>query len=298
MLSSSAEPDLASITWDHAVNDQAKLSKALTSSYDMLEADVVLGNFIQNASSSSPVSTPNTPIMAHPPANSSSLSLDMFLNITQKHNTDNNKKVGIKLDFKSIEAFDASITLIKAINFTTLETWINADILAGPVNNIDTTPVDSAKFLKQSLDFPNATLSIGWTTKWGSNYTTGSYTAEHIDNMIKAIENNTIKEHPITFPLRAGIAANSLEQIERLIKSVNAYQNKNATTITLWTSDNDHIDINKLKEVVNKIGKSKVYIDVPDDIKKQITTSGAGVNTINIISLVATVIVALFLNSY
>lgn len=68
----------------------------------MIEADVVIGTLING--------TIDTliPIMSHPPVNSSDLSLEIFLKDVL-----NNGKHGIKLDFKSIEAFNASLPILK-----------------------------------------------------------------------------------------------------------------------------------------------------------------------------------------
>jgi len=65
----------------------------------MLEADVVIGKI--NGSNLTDI-----PIMAHPPANESDLSLEDFLK-----NIKGNK--GIKLDFKTNEAFNKSKDILK-----------------------------------------------------------------------------------------------------------------------------------------------------------------------------------------
>jgi len=67
----------------------------------MLEADVTLGNVTGS-------NMTNIPIMAHPPSMESDLSLENFLNI----NIENGTK-GVKLDFKSIEAFQKSQDVLK-----------------------------------------------------------------------------------------------------------------------------------------------------------------------------------------
>lgn len=67
----------------------------------MLEADVVLGNLQSNA-------TKLMPIMAHPPNTTSDLSLEEFIEIVLKNGTK-----GMKLDFKSIEAFNQSSEILK-----------------------------------------------------------------------------------------------------------------------------------------------------------------------------------------
>lgn len=66
----------------------------------MLEADVVLGKLNETGNSS----LIDIPIMAHPPSVESDLSLEEFLNSSVQ----NNGTKGIKLDFKTIQAFEHS----------------------------------------------------------------------------------------------------------------------------------------------------------------------------------------------
>lgn len=71
----------------------------------MLEADVVMGK-VSNTNNT------DIPIMAHPPAAESDLSLEDFLNIS------NNSTKGIKLDFKSNEAFQNSKPILAKLRPT------------------------------------------------------------------------------------------------------------------------------------------------------------------------------------
>lgn len=66
--------------------------------------------------------------------------------------------------------------------------WINADIIAGPLNNIATVPVDPVQFFAGAKRLSNSVLSIGWTTLWGAQYTDGIYTAPQIENMVNAVK--------------------------------------------------------------------------------------------------------------
>lgn len=72
----------------------------------MIEADVILGTLTNNSTINGTI----IPVMGHPPADKSDLSLDSFLKQVVA-----NKKKGIKLDFKSIEAFKAAIKDIQAL---------------------------------------------------------------------------------------------------------------------------------------------------------------------------------------
>ena len=71
---------------------------------------------------------------------------------------------GIKLDFKSIGAANASLYVLQDFKDSLpFPVWLNADVLRGP--NSVTTPVNATAFLEivQTM-FPDVTISPGWTT--------------------------------------------------------------------------------------------------------------------------------------
>ena len=71
----------------------------------MIEADISMGNLYNGRS--------NIPIMAHPPNNTSDISLEEFFNHIMAYNLDNsNKMKGVKLDFKSTDAFEKSLDIL------------------------------------------------------------------------------------------------------------------------------------------------------------------------------------------
>lgn len=75
----------------------------------MIEADIVIGNLTTTGAS-------NIPIMGHPPDTTSDLSFEEFITKIYAHNnntTNSSKRKGIKLDFKSIEAFESSSTILQ-----------------------------------------------------------------------------------------------------------------------------------------------------------------------------------------
>lgn len=109
MANSDKSTNLTKITWKHAVNSKILLQEALESDVDMLEADIALGTVGAD--------TNVIPIMAHPPNNVSDLSLQEFLQKVDDFNTENSEKPkGIKLDFKSLDAFLQSVELVKPID--------------------------------------------------------------------------------------------------------------------------------------------------------------------------------------
>ncbi|XP_071864508.1 protein FAM151B isoform X2 [Bombus fervidus] len=256
--------NLTKIVWEHAVNSKEKLENALVSAnIMMLEADVTLG--ILNGTSNST----RIPIMAHPPASESNLTLEDFLKtVIQKNVTK-----GIKLDFKSIDAFDASKPILEKVrNNIKFPVFLNADILPGPVNA--TTPAVEAKaFVSQVKMFPEYTLSVGWTTRYGTkdNVTEGQYTEEQIQSMINILEEQKVTQ-PITYPVRAGLAANSMKVIKSLMENSSFTNN---VTLTVWSSEGDKVDAEMLSTLIRDIGVKKVYVDVPQDLMNKLYLSGA-----------------------
>ncbi|GAB0089535.1 protein FAM151B [Sergentomyia squamirostris] len=257
--------NLTAITWAHAVNSQAQLDETLVSRIDMIEADIVLGHLVSDPDG------PAIPVMGHPPVNTSDISLQSFLTQILEYNRKNSQNMkGVKLDFKSIEVFTGSLAMLKDI-WASMDypVWLNADIISGPVNNTSTKPVDADSFLAGCSNFPEAVLSIGWTTRWGRDFIAGFYTAEQIDKMSESIRKNDIpsSNHPITFPVRAGIAAQSLPQLTMLMREFNR---TNTVTLTIWSSENDHVDVQRLRSLIFAVGIDKVYVDVPEDLLRQL----------------------------
>nr|CAD7425926.1 unnamed protein product [Timema monikensis] len=258
----------------------------------MLEADVVLGNKIG--------STEEIPIMAHPPSTTSELSLEDFLSNAITANS-----CGVKLDFKSIEVLEPSLKILQnhkdnvclvteemtntqfivrmvqratlTVDWTadereivlTFPVWLNADILPGPVNST-AQPVDADKFLSIcARDFPLATLSPGWKVRYGApNITSGRYELEHITSMKEALARNNITQ-PVTFPVQAILAAQSIDTLPDLLN----VSSINDTTLTIWLSEVEAINITQLKKLIDIVGKNRVYLDLPESIMDQLSSS-------------------------
>lgn len=97
-----------------------------------VEANQAADNGATNSDTNKPdASKPNedkpdkVPIMAHPPAEQSDLSLVEFVATVAEHNAVTKHVKGIKLDFKSIEAVEASMPLIKSADVRTLKLMIS-----------------------------------------------------------------------------------------------------------------------------------------------------------------------------
>ncbi|XP_043270804.1 protein FAM151B isoform X2 [Venturia canescens] len=280
------ETNLTKVTWVHAVNSKEKLHEALaTDKAMMLEADVVLGTLNDPSGGND---TENIPIMAHPPEVTSDLSLEEFLESVLADG-----KRGIKLDFKSIEAFKGSQAILEKHRANlSFPVWLNADILVGPVeaNPTDPLPVEPNAFIAgAATSLPESTLSIGWTTRYGSkfNITEGEYTNEQIRQMVEVIARSETKQS-ITYPVRAGLAAGNVELFKDLLEDTSAH----GATLTVWSSPDDTVDVAALSKFIKDIGVDKVYVDVPDDILSKLNISGATSYTTSSIVLFASLVMS------
>ncbi|KAJ8976501.1 hypothetical protein NQ317_018445, partial [Molorchus minor] len=252
--------NLTRITWAHAVNNQSYLTSTLNNTdIMMIEADIVLGTV------NGTTSTTQIPVMAHPPANTSDISLATFLETINAFNTNNatntTSRKGVKLDFKTLEVFNQSLSIISQYDQGNYPLWINADIISGPIN-ATTEPVNATQFLERASQFNNTVLSIGWTTEYGSNVT-GNYSSDQIQSMLDVIVQNNVTQN-ITFPVRAGLAAESLSGMQSLIANVTN------STLTIWSSEGDNVNVTNLRSLISKIGIRNVFVDVPVELSSQL----------------------------
>merc|ERR1712210_290929 len=205
--------DLTRVSWSHATNSKALLDQALADSTMMIEADVSLGRG-------------NTPIMAHPPANTSDLSLQQFLESVLA-STESGAKKGIKLDFKFLGVVEPSLQLLDGLRERlAIPLWLNADILQGPGGG---DPVEGSDFLNVCKRiFPGATLSVGWTTE-----PKGQYSKDDFEKMRNLLQQHNVTS-PVTLPLRASLAVNSVEPISEFLLQMENL-NPFPLSLTMWT---------------------------------------------------------------
>ncbi|KAK0175227.1 hypothetical protein PV327_008993 [Microctonus hyperodae] len=252
----------------------------------MIEADVGMGTLINGTNDKL------IPIMTHPPHNSSDLSLEIFLKEVFK-----NSKRGIKLDFKTIEAFKASLPILKQHHDDMIfPVWLNADIINGPTKL--SSPVDANEFLSGAAEnFPECTLSVGWTTSshpiLGNNSLADNYSQQQIQEMIDTLSKNNITQR-VTYPVRAAIAANSFSLWSELLKNTT----KNHPTLTIWSSELDYVDAGKLSKLIRDIGVDKVYVDVPDKLWEKLNISAAADNLPGIFMVIAIITANFILNFF
>merc|ERR1719339_593324 len=81
---------------------------------------------------------------------------------------------------------------------------------------------------------------------------------------------------PVTLPLRACLAARSIQEIVEFLRMVDD-DGSFPTTITIWSSSSDEVDHEKLNRLINEVGKNRLYLDVPweADTKLEKTNSAA-----------------------
>ncbi|XP_055055095.2 protein FAM151B [Misgurnus anguillicaudatus] len=233
--------DAADIEWCHAANSKSKLTDALQSSAQMIEADVLLRG-----------RDPKEPIMAHPPDNDSDITLKDWLKEVVKSDK------GIKLDFKSLAAVSPSMTLLEEIRDQLQRpVWINADILPGPGGKA--TPLDPKVFLQEVSQKSDDVLSLGWTTGWDADVDNPGYSWEMVHQMEDLCR--TLKQ-PVTFPVRAALLPVSFPQIKWLLEQSDRY------SLTVWTGKNDVLKVEDLLPYRQNFSKTRIYYDL---LESQIT---------------------------
>lgn len=267
--------NLTKIEWAHAVNSKEKLDSALKNdSVLMLEADVVMGK----------VSNITVPVMGHSDTDKSNTTLLDFLSTVEKEN----KKKGVKLDFKSTEALHASKDILQKLNTATYPVFINADILAGP-NEAKEPTVKADEFLKDVKELTNVTLSLGWTTSTEKEGTAG-YTEQQVSDMLKKVQDEKLSQ-PITYPVRAIFAVKNETTMQKLVEK------SNQTTLTIWSHEDDKVSPEELSKLVKKIGVTKVYLDVPASLKAGMNVSGASGITVTAMSLLVSCFFVNYINA-
>uniref|UniRef100_A0A3Q3IZC4 Menorin-like domain-containing protein n=1 Tax=Monopterus albus TaxID=43700 RepID=A0A3Q3IZC4_MONAL len=190
--------DAAEVRWSHAVNSRNKLTEALAGPTHMIEADISLSSHDSKE-----------PIMAHPPTTDSDITLKEWLERVKVHNK------GIKLDFKSLEAVSPSVLLLEEVlPDLGCPVWINADIFPGPGGQA--RPLDPQAFLSAVRTLPTCmVLSLGWTTGWTAETDNPGYSWDMVHGMEDI---SRTLEHPVTFPVRAALLAQSFSQLTWLLQ--------------------------------------------------------------------------------
>lgn len=100
----------------------------------------------------------------------------------------------------------------------------------------------------------------GYVTCCRTGYITGCLCCVQVKAMEEVLKRHQVKQ-PVTFPVRAGMVANSGITLARLKNNVPN------STFTLWSSNTDAVNANNLREVIlNILGIDRVYVDVPKSL--------------------------------
>ncbi|XP_067310193.1 protein FAM151A [Pseudorasbora parva] len=243
------EKDGLYATWYHSANNKSEMNKALNSDVMILEADI-------NVQGHNTANETNIPIMAHPPDIYSDNTLEEWLDAVLK------SKKGIKLDFKSINAVEPSLDLLRAKNRTGINrpVWINADILPGP-NVPDFWPVVSASefFELIQLKFPDVTISPGWKVLYLSIFPNVTYTRSMVEQMYTAVRHLPQK---ITFPVHALMVKNGWPHLSWLLSQSSRF------SLTLWQGK-ENPTVNDLLFIRDNSNPQRIYYDIYEPVLSQ-----------------------------
>ncbi|XP_036610231.1 protein FAM151A [Trichosurus vulpecula] len=249
------------VTWYHAANHRSEMEEALSSEVMVLEADV-------NVEGLDTANETGVPIMAHPPAIYSDNTLEQWLEAVLTRS-----RKGIKLDFKNIKAVGPSLDLLrKQTEDGRIQrpVWINADILDGP-NVPLPVAVDATQFLSLVQEkYPDATLSLGWTTLYISLVPNSTYTQDMIEEMHRLVVDLPQK---VTFPVRAVMARAAWSHFSWLLSQSDRY------SLTLWQSDSDPVTVDDLLYIRKHSATQQIYYDLYEPVLsqfKELAQEGSG----------------------
>ncbi|XP_047662559.1 protein FAM151A isoform X1 [Tachysurus fulvidraco] len=243
------EKDGLYATWYHSANSKAETQKALESDTMILEADVnVQGHNTDNET--------NIPIMAHPPDVYSDNTLEEWLDAVIR------SKKGIKLDFKSLQAVEPSLNLLKKKNQTGINrpVWLNADILPGPNVPGFWPVVNGTRFFELiQTKFPYVTISPGWKVLYLPLLPDVTYTRAMVMEMY-----TTVKHLPqrITFPVLAVMVRNGWPHLSWLLSQCSRF------SLTLWQGQANPT-VNDLLFVRDNTNPQRIYYDIYEPVLSQ-----------------------------
>ncbi|KAK2901194.1 hypothetical protein Q8A67_009309 [Cirrhinus molitorella] len=243
------EKDGLYATWYHAANNKSEMNKALNSDVMILEADI-------NVQGHNTANETNIPIMAHPPDIYSDNTLEEWLDAVLKSNK------AIKLDFKSINAVEPSLDLLRVKNQTGINrpVWINADILPGP-NVPDFWPVinPSEFFELIQQKFPDVTISPGWKVLYLPIFPNVTYTRSMVEQMYSIVRHLPQK---ITFPAHALMAKSGWPHLSWLLSQSTRF------SLTLWQGK-ENPTVNDLLFIRDNSNPRRIYYDIYEPVLSQ-----------------------------
>lgn len=228
------------VTFSHGANSVDEMEAALADeNINILEADVTLRFY----------GFPNQteePIMAHPPMFNSDNTLYNWLETVIA------SKKAIKLDMKIEDVVPYALKELRTFSATLNQTvWINADVLTGP--NTQSQPIDGVYFIQKVNEyFPNATLSLGWTTGYRIALENEQYSWESMDSMLE-LARSTLQR--ITFPIRASLARDSWNKFLWLVEQDDRF------SLTVWSPTTDPVPLEDRIYLRDNLDPAKLFYD-------------------------------------
>lgn len=228
------------VSFYHGANSIAEMNKAiLHDDTHMLEGDITLRYYgLQNQT--------DEPIMAHPPMVDSDNTLENWLN-----NIISSKK-GIKMDVKIEEVVTTALKELRLLNAKVNQpVWINADVIKGP--NTQSEPIDGKFFIqKVNEEFPNVTLSLGWTTGYRYALQGDEYSWQSMDSMLELAQSTPQR---ITFPIRASLARLSWHKFLWLTEQDERF------SMTVWSPTTDIVPLEDRLFLRDNFDVAKMFYD-------------------------------------
>lgn len=231
------------IRWAHRVNTLFSLKRALDlaskGKIHCLEGDVWLNQR-------------GIPVMTHNAPNQKEeyLSLREWIKRASIH------RVGLKLDFKTRQAVEPSLFVLKELSVDPKQIILNADILRGPGG---TKPsFEPKQFLFQCRNFsPQTLLSIGFTTV--------PYSSSFSEDMIEYALSLALDFSPATVCLR----------VEKVTDRIMKKLQENKILVTLWSDQDNPLTPKKWKEIIPLLQQYRTcalmdFPDFPQDLYREI----------------------------
>ncbi len=84
------------------------------------------------------------------------------------------------------------------------------------------------------------------------------YTNENLQEAIRTLSAADLLNREVTFPVRAGIAAQSIGVLLNLVEQAGPN-----SSLTLWSKKGDPVDMENLEHLIKNVGRHRVYTDLP-----------------------------------
>ena len=219
--------------WIHSTCSRKKLARALADpTITAIETDIVAGK----PAAAAPAAAANgsasnghhdEPVLAHPPATSSDLPFDEFLERCISDGTRH-----LKLDFKELSIVEPVLRRVATawprLAANGQMVWLNADVLPGPNTRSYAVAIPPEQFVPLCRRLcPHATLSLGWRT--AAIGPEEAYTQRDADAMAKLCSDHALPGSAVVFAAAVRFAECALPPLIGLLQGVPGSQ------MLLWT---------------------------------------------------------------